>query len=127
MTPAKRTNDRSLFEFLVLGLSALAIVAVVVTLVVQGFKERPSRPDLSAIVSPASNGSGGVTYMVVVRNDGGETAEHVVVEVTVGAESRETELAAVARGDEEQATVVFPAGTTGPAQAEILSYTESSR
>lgn len=130
MSPAKKKTQqrsRSPFELGVLIASIAAIVAVVAGLILAGVQRVPEPPDLRVSVVRQGEASGGVTYLVRVRNDGGRTAESVVVEVTVGNEARETELVAVARSDEESAVVVFPAGTTGDARAEIQSYTEPAR
>lgn len=128
MSPAKRKAAKSSpFEMAVLAASIIAIVAVVAGLVVAGIQRVPEGPELKATVVRQGDASGGVAYLVRVRNDGGRTAEAVVVEVTVGDQTREAQIFAVARSDEETAIVVFPPGTTGEAGAQIQSYAEPAR
>ncbi|MBI5089953.1 MAG: hypothetical protein HZB15_14115 [Actinobacteria bacterium] len=67
--------------------------------------------------------SGGRPLDITVSNVGGTSAENVVVEIKVGDVTREVDLDLVAKGDKESATVVFPADISGPAHAEVLSYT----
>lgn len=133
MSPAKKKkknkkdSERSPFEIGVLVAATAAIAAVVAGLILAGVQRVPDGPDLKATVARQGEASGGVAYLVRVRNDGGRTAETVVVEVTVGEETREAQIFAVARKDEESAVVVFPPGTTGLAEAEIQSYAEPAR
>lgn len=128
MSPAAKKDAKSTsFEVTVLVASIAAIVAVVAGLVVAGVQRVPEGPELKATVVRQGEASGGVAYVVRVRNDGGRTAETVVVEVTVGEETREAQIFAVARSDEETAVVIFPPGTTGGASAEIQSYAEPAR
>jgi hypothetical protein len=89
----------------------------------------PSGPaDLAvSIAGEPQRAGGGVVYQLTVRNKGGETAENVVIEAVIGSESREVTLLSVARGDEEQASVVFPEGATGPPQVQVLSYNSTTR
>lgn len=128
MSPArKKAAQSSPFEAAVLIASIASIVSVVVGLFFAGIQRVPEGPQLKATAVRQGDGSGGVTYLVRVRNDGGRTAEAVIVEVTVGDQVREAQIFAVARSDEETAVVVFPPGTTGEAKAEIQSYAEPAR
>lgn len=120
-------RERTPFEVAILAVALLAVVGIVTGLLLSGGGGSGSQPDLRANVRATGLASGGQTYLVTVRNNGGRTAENVVVEVTIGSESRETELLAVARRDAEHAIVVFPPGTTGAPQVAILSYTEPAR
>ena len=108
--------------------SLLAIAAVVAGLIAASTSGGEGPPDLRTSVAPVGvERSGGVIYELTVENRGGATAENVVVEITVGEESREIEVLSVAKGDEESATVVFPPGTSGAAGAVVLSYHETTR
>lgn len=125
MTPKRKDPDT--LERVIRLVSLAAIAIIVISLAVSGARVGSGPPDLRADVAPAGASSGGVTYEVRVRNTGGETAENVTVDVTVGAETRTLTLTAVARDDEEAGVVVFPAGTTGSATAEVVSFSETAR
>lgn len=121
-------RKRTSLELGVLVVSFLAAGAVVAGLVVSSFTGGEGGPDLRASTRPTGDArSGGTLYEVMVRNTGGETAENVVIEVTVGNETRELDILSVSKGDEEKAIVVFPPGTSGPATVEILSYHGTTR
>lgn len=122
---ATAARKRTPFEIGVLAAAAIAILAVVAGLAAGGLNVGTSRPDLRVAAEYAGGGSsGGSTYIVTVRNEGGTTAAGVVVEVTVGDETREAQLNLVTRGDESRATVVFPPGTQGAAEAQIISFSQ---
>lgn len=129
---AKRNSGRSgvgrkrtTFEWVVLLVSLAATLAVVVGLVVSELSGDRGPVDLRVSVADAGEpASGGRPLEVTVTNVGGTSAENVTIEVTVGDVVREVTLDLVAKGDEESAEVVFPAGATGPPQAEVLSYTK---
>lgn len=121
-------RKRTPLELGVLVVAILATAAVVVGLIVSGLTGGGGGPDVRALARPTGEQrSGGAVYELTIRNDGGETAENVVIEVTVGDEVREIELLSVAKGDDETATVIFPSGTSGDATAKILSYHASTR
>ncbi|HEX2180026.1 MAG TPA: hypothetical protein VHL54_11010, partial [Actinomycetota bacterium] len=67
---------------------------------------------------------GGPQVEVTVRNTGGSGAEQVVSEVKMGVESREVTLTRIPKDDQASALVVFPPGTTGTPEAELLSYNQ---
>lgn len=121
-------RERTKLELGVLLVSVAAVGTVVVGLVVAGVSGGTGPPDLRATVGPSGvERSGGAVYELSVRNQGGQTAENVVVEVSVGSETREVEILSVSKGDEEVASVVFPRGTAGTATARVLSYHETTR
>lgn len=121
-------RDRTPFEIGILVASLLAIVGVVIALLVSDLRVASGPPDLRVTVSVAGpTRSGGVPYEVRVRNEGGQTAENVEIEVTVGTETRTLNFTAVTRSDEETGVVVFPSGTTGPATAKVQSFSEPAR
>jgi uncharacterized protein (TIGR02588 family) len=121
-------RKRTPLELGVLIVSVLSVLAIVVGLVVSGITGGAGGPDLRASAEPTGEErSGGAVYEVSIRNDGGETAENVVVEVTIGDQVREFELLSVAKGDEETATLIFPPGTSQDATVRILSYHSSTR
>lgn len=124
----RATRERSPFEIATLSVAVLAIAAVLVALFVSEVRVASGPADLRVQVTPAGTPhSGGAPYDVVVRNVGGETAENVEIEVTLGTETRTLTLPAVTRSDEERGTVVFPAGSSGAPEATIQSYTEVAR
>jgi uncharacterized protein (TIGR02588 family) len=125
---SKRGRKRAPFELTILVVAILACAAVVGGLLYAKITEPSGPPALTATVARAGEQPpGAVAYTVTVRNDGGETAESVVVSVSIGNEQRELELTSIARADEEEATVLFPPGTTGEAQAEVESYKTTRR
>lgn len=130
MSRSKRQSlirARTPFEVAMLALSGAAVLAILIALVTSGLSVPSGAPDLRVSVRAQPARSGGQPYVVSVRNVGGQTAESVTIEVTVGGQKREADLLAVARGDTERATVVFPPGVTGSATAEVLSYSETGR
>lgn len=121
-------RDRTPFEISILVASLLAIMGVIVALLMSDLRVASGPPDLRVTVGAAGpSRSGGAPYEVRVRNEGGETAENVEIEVTVGTETRTLNLTAVTRSDEESGVVIFPSGTTGSATAEVQSYSEPAR
>jgi uncharacterized protein (TIGR02588 family) len=127
---AKRTagggikRKRTPFEWALLLGSLAATLAVVVGLLVSGFKGPRGPADLRISIAEAGEpASGGRPLEITVTNVGGTSAENVIVEVTVGEVTREVDLDLVAKGDTESAAVVVPAGATGEPQAEVVSYT----
>lgn len=131
MTSGKRLSmrrERTPFEIVILVVSALACAAVIGGLVWAKAVQGSGPADLSvSVAEPVRTSGGEVAYLVRVRNDGGETAENVVIAIRVGGRERRIEVLSVARADEEEATVLFPPGTTGPAGAEIESYNATTR
>lgn len=121
-------RERTRLELAVLFVSLAATASVVVGLIASGVTGASGGADLVATVNDTGRrASGGTVYELTIRNRGGETAENVVVEVTVGEETRELEILSVSKGDEEVATVIFPLGTTGAATARVLSYHQTTR
>jgi uncharacterized protein (TIGR02588 family) len=130
MSPAKRgaRRARSPLETIVLVVSLAAVSTIVLGLVVARFSGGKGEADLRASIRATGlAASGGEVYEVTIRNVGGETAENVVIEVTLGEETRELELLSVSKGDDETATVIFPSGSTGTPIVEVLSYHETTR
>lgn len=127
MTPAKRTGvkrDRTPLEIVVLILSLLGILSIVGGLAWYGVTSDGSQAELSADINgPTDESEIGKIYEVTVSNDGGTTAEEVVVEVVAGDTTREIQFRAIAKGDQEKATVVLPAESQDP-RAEIIGYKE---
>ena len=130
MTARRRgvRRGRTPFELVVLLVSVSAVIAVAAGLVVARVSGVEGGADLRPSVDPAGvPRSGGLAFEVVIRNVGGETAENVVVEVTLGEETRELELLSISKGDQERATVVFSADAVGRPTVEVLSYHETTR
>ena len=121
-------RKRTALELSVLVVSVIAIAAVIGGLIVASVTGGEGTPDLrTSVAVPGVEGSGGVVYKVLVENRGGESAENVVIEITLGSEMREIQILSVAKGDEEEASVVFPPGTTGKPTARVLSYHSTTR
>lgn len=101
-----------------LGVSVVAVVLIVAGLLIFGFSVESGPPDLSVTVRPAT----ATEFVVVVANQGGTTAEDVIVLVRRGGIEREVEFRSVPKGDEEEARV--PLSGSGPPTAEVASYKE---
>ena len=130
MSPAKKgaRRARSRFETVVLVVSLAAVSSIVLGLVVTGVSGAKGEADLRASIRATGVlASGGEVYELTIRNVGGETAENVVLEITLGGETRELELLSVSKGDDETASVIFPSGGTGTPLVEVLSYHETTR
>ena len=118
-------RNRGAFEWILLVVALTTIAAVVGGLVRYGLRAGDGPADLRAEVRFQGPGSGGSVFEVSVGNDGGTTAEQVVIEVTLGDVTREAEIQAVAKGDQEAAFVVFPSGDAGARpEVHIVSYEE---
>jgi hypothetical protein len=126
MTAAKDRGvrrKRTSFEWALLLVSLAAALGLVVGLAISGVTGASGPADLEiGIAAVGVPASGGRPLEITVTNVGGTSAENVVVEVTVGDISRQVTLELVAKGDEESATVVVPAGASATPHAEILSY-----
>lgn len=118
------SRTRTPFEVAILAIAVAASLAILAGLVVAGVRYGGGPPELRVNVTPDTSTAGGRTFEVTVANDGGTSALNVVVTVEIGAETREVELDAVAKGDKESVTVVFPATVSGIPTAEVQSYTE---
>jgi uncharacterized protein (TIGR02588 family) len=114
-----KKRERTLFEWVILGVSLAAIIAIVAGLVIASLNYEPGPPDLSFDVA---RGDAPDRFTLTVRNDGGSTAEDLRVEVSRGPEKTEVEFRTVPKGDEEEATVEI--GGTGTPKARVLSYRE---
>lgn len=126
MTAAKERGirrERTSFEWALMLVSVAAALTLVAGLAISGVTGASGPTDLEIhIAADGVPASGGRPLEITVTNVGGTSAKNVVVEVTVGDVSREVTLELVAKGDEESATVVVPAGASATPHAEILSY-----
>jgi hypothetical protein len=131
MSPAKKRGvrrGRAPFELTILSVSIVACAAVIGGLITAKVTQPGGPAELHLAVTRANDYRGDeIAYLVVVRNDGGDSAQNVVVKVTVGEIEREVNLTSVARGDEEKALVLFPSDATGPPQAEVESFNKTTR
>jgi uncharacterized protein (TIGR02588 family) len=117
-------RERTPFEWALLVVSLAATLAVVAGLVVSGLEGPRGPADLRVTVAEADQAaSGGRPLEVTVTNVGGTSAENVIVEVTVGAVTREVDLDLVAKGDTESAAVVVPVEAAGSLRTHVVSYT----
>jgi uncharacterized protein (TIGR02588 family) len=117
-------RERTPFEWTLLVVSLAATLAVVIGLALSELTGPRGPADLRVSVTEAAEpASGGRPLEVTVTNVGGTSAENVIVEVTVGAVTREVNLDLVAKGDEETAVIVVPADADGSPHVEVVSYT----
>jgi uncharacterized protein (TIGR02588 family) len=117
-------RERTPFEWTLLVVSLAATLAVVIGLALSELTGPRGPADLRVSVTEAAEpASGGRPLEVTVTNIGGTSAENVIVEVTVGAVTREVNLDLVAKGDEETAVIVVPADADGSPHVEVVSYT----
>lgn len=125
---SRRKRERTGFELAVLAVSVLALTSIFVGLLISGVTGPDGPPDLRATIrATGEQRSGGDLYLVSIRNEGGQTAENVVIEATLGDETREAEILSVAKSDEEEVTIVFPTGTAGQPLVRVLSYHATTR
>ena len=128
MSPKAAPRKRTAFEISVLVAAIAAVSLVFVGLILARFSGAEGPADLrTSIRATGEQGSGGLLYEVLIRNVGGETAENVVIEASIGEEIREAEVLSVSKGDEERVTVIFPAGLPGTPQVRVLSYHMTTR
>lgn len=117
----KLKRQRTAFEWTILLASVAVIVAILISLASYSLSFKPGPPDLRVIVRPNSAEQG--QYVLTVTNRGGNSAEDVAVEVSLGDETQDVEFRVVAKGDSEEARVVMSGD--GQPQARIKSYKES--
>lgn len=125
MSPSAGTQNRwlrkrTVLEWSVLVIALIAIVSVAAGLVIYSLSSETGPPDLRVDMRPTSGQDG--SYVVRVTNRGGTTAEDVVIEVTLGVETRQVEFMAVAKGDREEAIVVLEG--TGEPRARVKTFKE---
>ncbi len=104
--------EKNPLEWTVFFVGLAVILATVGFLVWDAVTARGAAPDLQVQLGASEPGSGGFTVPVTVRNQGDETAEGVLVEVTLdlpGAppERAEVEMAFVPRRSRREAWVTF--------------------
>jgi uncharacterized protein (TIGR02588 family) len=112
-------RERTTFEWAILVVSLVAVIAIVAGLVTAWITYEGGPPVLRATVTRTEAPN---RFTVAVRNDGGATAEDVRVLVRRGRGSVEVEILAVPKGDEEEATVTI--GGRGRPTAQVQSYQE---
>lgn len=113
-------RERTAFEWVILGVSAAAIVAIIGGLVVSSLGHDTEPAALNATLKPEPGKAD--RYVLTIANRGGTTAEDVRVQVRRGSGSVDVEFRAVPKGDEEEALVEI--GGTGRATAHVQSYQE---
>lgn len=117
-------RKRTPFEWTLLVVALLAIGAVLLGLFVYAGEPSGGEAELQLQVGVTGRHEGGPQVELTVRNTGGSSAEQVVVEVTMGSQSREVTLTRIPREGEVGAVVTFPAGTSGTPEAELLNYNQ---
>jgi uncharacterized protein (TIGR02588 family) len=118
-------RERTPFEWALLAVALIAIGSVVTGLFRYAGQKSGGPAELSVEVEQTgTHADGGPQVEVTVRNTGGSGAEQVVSEVKMGDESREVTLTRIPKDDQASALVVFPPGTTGTPEADLLSYNQ---
>ena len=123
MTPTKKSTgstlrrQRTAFEWAILAVSIVAILAIVAGLIAYG-TDASGPPKLEVTIDDPK----APVMVVTVSNSGGTTATEVVAEVTRGKESSEFLIKAVPKGESEEVTAAVPG--TGEAKASVLSAQE---
>lgn len=116
-------RDRTPFEWALLAVALAAIGTMIVGLFLYAGHKAGGEAELQIeVVDTGKTIAGGPQVEVTVRNVGGSGAEEVVTEVTMGEETREVTMVRIPKDDEASALVVFPEGTTGTPEGELLSY-----
>lgn len=127
MTTGKRrgpARERTSLEIVVLVLSMIGILSIIGGLAWYGVTTDGSQAELTVEISgPKDESETRRIYEVTVSNNGGTTAEEVVVEVVAGDTTREIQFRVIAKRDQAKATVVLHAESQDP-RAEIISYKE---
>ena len=118
---------RNVVEWVVLGVSVLAIAAVVLTLVLEGLNENaPADPRIVLRAGEARQGALGWIVPGTVTNGGDEAAESVVIEATATVEgeeeSVEVEIDFLPSGTEVEVSFTFSSQPQGDIAAQLLSF-----
>lgn len=130
MTAKKKSHrqlnrSRTAFEVALLVISSVGIVTILVALTLYGVGVGQGPPELKVEATETGREAGGGREVtVVVSNGGSMTATDVLVEVTAGDTVREVTFRAVAKGDEEEATIVLSEDAPEITEAEIVSFRE---
>lgn len=118
-------RERTPFEWALLAIALVAIGTVVVGLFRYAGQKAGGEAELAVEVADTGKlVDGGPQIEVTVRNTGGSGAEQVVTEVKMGEETREVTMTRIPKDDDASALVVFPPGTTGTPEGELLSYNQ---
>ena len=116
-------SREQLFDRVVLIAAAFAILIVVGGLAYYGVTSGRGPADLEpSIIDTGRREGDEQIYKVTIANKGGTTAEDLVVEVTLGEESREVQVRFVTKGDSEEVLVSLPG--SGTPEVRVVSYTE---
>lgn len=101
--PGGLKRKRSPFEGIILLVALAGILGIVGGLVYYSVSNKAGPPDLRAVV----RSEGGGKFTLVVTNHGGTTAEDVSIDVISSDETVEVDFPSVAKGDREEATILF--------------------
>jgi uncharacterized protein (TIGR02588 family) len=116
-------SREQLFDRVVLVAAGIAILLVVGGLIWYGVTAGRGPADLEPSVTDTGRREGDErVYKVTIENKGGTTAEDLVVEVTLGDESRDVQVPFVTKGDREEVLVSLPG--SGRPEVRVVSYTE---
>jgi uncharacterized protein (TIGR02588 family) len=118
---------RNAVEWTVLGISILAIAAVVLALVLEGLHENsPADPRVELRLGEARQGALGWIVPATVTNAGDEAAEVVIIQAsaTVAGEEEavEVEIDFLPSGTDVEVGFVFSAQPEGEIEALLLSF-----
>jgi uncharacterized protein (TIGR02588 family) len=116
-------RERTPFEWALLAVALAAIGTMIVGLFLYAVHKAGGEAELEIeVVDTGKKVAGGPQVEVTVKNVGGSGAEEVVAEVKMGEETREVTMVRIPKDDQASSIVVFPAGTTGTPEGELLSY-----
>jgi uncharacterized protein (TIGR02588 family) len=118
---AGMSRERTAFEWVLLGVSVAAILAIAGGLIFYSLSFETGPADLHATIAP--DPAEPHTFILTVENRGGTTAEDVIVVVRRGSATDEVEFRAIAKGDSEEATVQM-GGSDAPV-VRVANYKES--
>ncbi len=120
---------KNLLEWIVFGISAVLVAAVLVFLTMAALEVEEGPPVMRAEAGAPEAKDGWLRIPVTVRNEGNKVAANVEVRVCIGRgeEKREAGFTVdfVPRGGERKGAVSFrDAGGAGEVECEVLGYEE---
>lgn len=86
-------NDKNFLEWTVFTISLLLVLGIILYLSYEVYTEKPSTPDLYVEYKQDPSEHAANRYHITVKNDGGETAEEVHVELSMEKAGAEIEVA----------------------------------
>jgi uncharacterized protein (TIGR02588 family) len=116
-------EERNWLEWAVLALGAVVVTLVLGYLVYLTLNQEKSPPKLQVEVGEPQANPGGYQVEITVKNQGGDTAESVEVEVSLEEEKSRFLIDFVPRGSEAQGWVCFTREPrAGQVKARVLGF-----